>query len=597
MIFSTNALRRILVGRRLFSATLLALLLSNETFGSTGNIEFFQIGNGASVMQAPEGEFAATNHIVTSVPTTFAGPNLNAILGANTFYNQGLTGSNTAVANIEAGHIWNGHETLGHVTQFDHHPTAWDDLSTVGDQQGDLIDRHATWVGSFIGGRLGGSFPGEYQRGIAYGADLQSGAITTEWFSPAYSLGFNLTVDSFNHPYDAQFGSADVINSSWGFTDPTGASFLAQLGDALANQNPGTTWVVSAGNDGNAPNTVGSPGAGYNSVTVGALQNDGSNNYDSIADFSSRAPQDWSGGGFGCSACRAAVDIAAPGTDLTGAFYGGTTGGNNPSLADSMNIAGNNLYSGGLAGTSFASPIVAGAAALLDDASYADTNLSANSSSRDARVIKAVLQNSADKIPGWDNGQTNNAGVIETIQALDYSSGTGALNIDQSYSQYVTAFTQDVPGTPSGNQGQVGATGWDYGSVIAGTDNIYEIGQPLEGGSEFTVTLAWFRQRTGNVQVGITDAAQADLDLIIRDTLTNQVVAQSISGLNVSEHLHFTIPSTSMYQIEVNLFGAIFGNVPQEEYGLAWYGTAVPEPSSVILALLSCVLLSRRRES
>ena len=74
---------------------------------------------------------------------------------------------------------------------------------------------------------------------------------------------------------------------------------------------------------------------------------------------------------------------------------------------------------------------MAGGAALLDSASYNTPALAVNPNSRDARVIKAVLMNSADKIPGWNNGEIphpNGFGGVRTTQSLDYNSGAGAMN-------------------------------------------------------------------------------------------------------------------------------------------------------------------------
>ena len=86
---------------------------------------------------------------------------------------------------------------------------------------------------------------------------------------------------------------ADVINSSWGFEDPTGSSFEAMTIDALALANH-TTVVISAGNSGPGANTVGGPASGYNKIAVGALAADNSNfPYLRPAEFSSRGPNDF----------------------------------------------------------------------------------------------------------------------------------------------------------------------------------------------------------------------------------------------------------------------------------------------------------------
>jgi hypothetical protein len=583
-------------------------------------IDRFKSASGASTTTnlLPESG-SGIGHLQTNLPAPFGGGDVNNIIGANTFYANGFTGQGTITANVEAGHIWSGHETLGHVSQFSHDPSAWDDPGTAGAQQSDLFDRHATWVGMHIGGRNGGANQGTYQTGIAPNTDLKSGALASNWNGNAYALGFNYSGNSFTTPYATYFGTTDVINSSWGdATDKRGVSGFSIGMDGLANQFPRTTFVASAGNDAdpdfnpNTPsitNTVGSPGSGYNAITVGALQNDGNNVYNSVASFSSRGPQDFgfvdfSMGGtvFGCNACRAAVDIAAPGTNLTAAYYGGTTGGNNPTLAGSPNGAagGPNFYSLSIAGTSFAAPITAGAAALVDSASYNTPALAANAASRDARVVKAVLLNGATKIPGWNNGQfphPNGNGGVRTVQSLDFNSGAGALNLTQTYSQYINAGTRDVPGTPSGNQGPVDRVGWDFGEVVFGTDNVYPISQTLAGGTLMRVTLDWFRERAFNTATQtVFDNAQADLDIIVRDTLTGNIISDSFSFINNTEHLNFLLPRTSKYQIEVNFSGAVFNFLAgynTEQYGLAWF--TVPEPTSGLLLAFGLLLAAGRR--
>jgi hypothetical protein len=570
------------------------------------------------------GSGAGSSDLQTSIPGPLTGPSVNNIVGANTFYANGITGQGTVTANVEAGFIWNGHETLGHVSQYVNDASAFDDPGTVGNQTSDLFDRHATWVGMTIGGRNGGPNQGGHQTGIAPGTDLKSGAISSGWAGNAYSLSFGFTANSFTVPYATYFGASDVINSSWSGTDTFGTVGTTIALDGLAIQNPRTTFVAAAGNEAdpdNNPstppvtNTVGMPASGYNSISVGALQNDGSNHYNSVASFSSRGPQDFgyvdfsmNGAVFGCLACRAAVDIVAPGTNLTLAYYGGATGGNNPTLTGSPSGAagGPNVYTAGLAGTSFAAPIVAGGAALLDSASYNTPALAVNPNSRDARVIKAVLMNSADKIPGWNNGEIphpNGFGGVRTTQSLDYNSGAGAMNLTKAYGQYVTAGTRDVPGTFSGLQGPVAPIGWDFGKVTAATDNVYLITPALSAGLVMTVTLDWFRDRVFDVpNLNIDEVAQSDLDLYVRDTITGNIISESVSGVNDVEHLYFTLPRTSLYQIEVSFFGTVFdfsGTHNSEQYGLAWsiMPAAVPEPTSCALAVMVMLVVGscRRR--
>ena len=532
------------------------------------------------------------SHIVSNVPGNFNnGTNINNLIGANRFYDAGFTGQGTITANVEAGHIWNLHESLQHVTQFSHAEAAF------GATTADLYDRHATWVAQHIGGRQTAVNGGAWQTGIAPGTDLRSGALATQWNGSAYALSFNFNGASFNGGYAPFFGTADVINSSWGGTDPTGANFFAVALDGWAAQNSRTTLVASAGNSGPGANTVGFPGSGYNAITVGALANGGNNQYNTVASFSSRGPVDYADSVNGTvTGVRAAVDIVAPGTNLHAAFYGGQTGGNNSTLTGSTDDGSNtNFYTTSVAGTSFASPIVAGGVSLLKSASYNTPELAANLESRDTLVVKSVLMNSATKTLGWNNGQSahsnGNGGVI-TTQALDWAAGAGAMNLDRAFDQFLGAGTRGIAGLSSGNLGLVAAAGWDLGNVLLGSSNSYQIQGLLEGNTLFNVTLNWFRDRTYNPATFTAfDLGQADLNLRIVDVGNNLIISESNSRYNTSEHLSFLIPQTGTYRIDVIYGSNVFGSINNVNYGIAWSGvlSAIPEPGA--LTLLSAVVV------
>ncbi len=514
----------------------------------------------------------AISDLNTNNPTAATGLNVNNYLGANRFYNAGITGKNTVTANVEAGHVWNGHETMTNVSTY-----------FTGTEASGEYDRHATWVGMILGGRKTTSGSGNWQAGIAYGTDLQSGAIATNWNwtgqSTSYSTSFSTSNASFFSTYAHFFGTADVINSSWGFTpDTAGTSTETIALDAMARANRTTTFVVAAGNTGDSTTTsttVNGPASGYNSISVGALTNDGSNVYTSIASFSSRGPQDFYNltTKTTISSVRATVDIVAPGDALVSAYYGGKSGGNGRGTADSYT----NYYSYPIAGTSFAAPIVAGGATLLTSASK---YYSMDVDSRDSRVIKAVLMNSADKVTGWDNGQSTVSNVVTTTQSLDWALGAGRMNLDTAYDQYLSG-TKNVTGMIGGTISNIG---WDLGLVSSvGSHNDYVFDTKLLGGSVFDATLTWFRNCTTNTSTYDTsETGFANLDLQIWDSTFTTLIATSASLYNSSELLHFVLPSTGLYGIRVAYTG-YYGTAAAESFGLAWSATAIPEPGVLVL--------------
>jgi len=487
--------------------------------------------------------------------STVSSSNVNYIVGAERFYNAGYSGANAEISNIEAGHIDNTYTYLTHVTTRVHGGGA---LGTS--------ESHATFVGHIMGGRPLGNV---YGQGIAPNAALYSGAIATAFGSGG---SFSISYDSLVYAYTNSvigFGAVDAINSSWGTTDPTGDGIVTMILDALANQNPNTTFVMAAGNSGGA-NTVLGPASGYNGISVGALAH--ANAYDTIASFSSRGPQHYADPVNGTNASvRAPVDITAPGQSL---FAG--------------------------AGTSYAAPAVAGAVALMADAARGE---SLPTTAHDARVVKANLLNAASKVPAWTNGQTahpNGNGGVRTTQSLDYTYGAGAMNLDRTYDQYLTG-QADITGVTGGTTTH--AVGWDFAEVQLGLSTDIVINQLLAGGTEFRATLTWFRDRTANLGTyDFNDNAFADLNLQIWDSTFTTLYSESVSLYNETEHLAFSLPSTDYYGIRVtypsNRFDLV--GLSTEQFAVAWWGetaSAIPEPGILALLLTGAAALwgHRRR--
>lgn len=560
----------------------------------------------------------------------FNGVYVNDLVGASTFYNLGFGGTRAVVANIEAGAIWNGHETLvGRVSQFIADP------AIVGTQLGQF-DWHATFVGQAIGGN--GQFT--YQDGIAPTTQLWSGSIATQWIPTtgnSFTGSFDITDASFFYPYATAMRTgittggvtrqADVVNSSWGYSDSAGRVTETIAIDALALQGKVVT-VIAAGNEGPATNTVGGPASGYNGIAVAALTGDNlTPPFGLVAPFSSRGPGDFFNPATTTTIpnVRPTVDIAAPGDQLTLAFYGGVTGGHT-SGTDSTNGSGA-YYIPDLGGTSFAAPIVAGGAALMVDAGrlFVDSAV-ASADMLDPRVIKAALLTGAERPAGWTNGQTIVDGAITTTQALDHATGAGTLDLDSTYRLYIgepfsttlDGFTTVYAGigTTLGVPGSGGGTGlqlrgWDLGSVVSdaeasvGRVNVYQLGTPLATGDRFTAALTWFAERTvGSTLASAADVALSNLSLEVwrNDGGLESLVARSIATYSTTEFLRFDVAEPGLYSLRVAGLDQIYNvaetPVADTTFGLAWNVVAVPEPGTVVLAAAAVGLLpfaGRRR--
>jgi hypothetical protein len=590
-LFSVLA-RTLVVAALVFAAGLSATVQADDI-----GISNFYLGAGTGHLQGP---------FVGSV-------NANSVVGAPRFYNAGFTGTNAVIANIEAGYVWNGHETLSHVTTI---PAS---TGSAGE-----IDRHATWNGMVLGGRLAGVSPGEHQRGMAPGAQLATGAIATSWPNSLtrYTGSFSFDTDSISTlgPYRAAFitgvpvtgGSrpADVVNSVYnGSGDFAGSNSLSGTLDALSNENPRTLFVVAPGNNtspnGEGPNKVLYPATGYNNISVAALSSNGGL-YNVPSFFSNGGPNDYFDPVNGTvSAIRQVIDLAAPGENFATAYYGGQTGGNGPTLSGPPNgpAGGPDFYTRSISGTSFSTPTVAGGAALLYDAAYAV--LASTPDARDSRVIKSVLMNSAAKTMGWDNGQIahpNGNGGVHTTRGVDNRVGAGRLNLDRAFDQFLGG-TTDLAGTNHGVLGTVNPIGWDFGEIVQGAANDYLINGTIAAGTTLTATLNWFRDRA---TVGFTDYLDGsfdNLDLELWSTLAGNpvsLISESASRYNNTEHFQFQVPATGQYMLRVRWTEELFDNVSDvnaEHYGLAWSTLAVPEPTTLTLLaiVLAACSLPRRR--
>ena len=322
----------------------------------------------------------------------------------------------------------------------------------------------------------------------------------------------------------------EVITLSIGFAGVSDASDQWSLAlDHIVNTN-GSVITVSAGNDGPAISSMtGLPNGAYNIITVGATGDtlgSPSEDYTRVADFSSRGPT---------SDGRIKPDIVAPGSLL-----------HLPTL-------GSNWADGN--GTSFATPLVAGGAALLKGMGI-DLGFVT-----DPKLIKSVLLNSADKLAGWSHSPT---------QPLDFNQGAGQMNLRKAFEQYLPG--EQDPGT-------VGAVGWDTQAATEASETFYTLDANVLAGEFVTATLVWDRIVTTNTEdidsavYSVDHFDNLDLMLYAADDLSTPLVS-SISQLDNVEHIRFAVPQNGQYVLGVRMTGASPGD--SETYGLTWETTGDP---------------------
>ena len=430
-------------------------------------------------------------------------------VNAEFFWQQGYTGSGVEIGVIDLH--------LGDST----HPAI--DGNYLGSQN---FINGAGWLSGHATAVTGAALSQDLTRlGVAHGAGWWTGQTTNKVGISPKQEAMTVSVETFAQGLGVLNGNpAEVVTMSIGVNGSDTANDQWSLALDHIVGTAGTTVVVAAGNDGPASSSFpGPPGAAYNILSVGATGGTGavvSKDYTRIAPYSSRGPT---------TDGRSKPDIVAPGSLIE-----------LPTLIGTWSV---------VSGTSFAAPIVAGGAALLIDMGL-DRGLDV-----DAKVIKSVLMNSADKLSGWSH---------TSIAPLDPNLGAGQMNLEAAFYQY-----------DAGEQGSgiVSPLGWDHGTLQGTTANTYEIGALVPGGAELSATLTWNRDVTTDVEdiesAVYTASTFENLELFLYnvDDLA-MPVASSISPLDNVEHLFLSSPTTGNYIFEVrSASGAVASPL---SYSLAW---------------------------
>lgn len=530
---------------------------------------------------------------------------VNSVVGWDLLFNAGFRGGSTVIANVEAGHIWFGHEAFNRPAATSNRFHTYNNLAAGSLNE---IDYHATTVGHVLAGS-GFIPPDSYTfagLGMAPEATLVSGAVATEFSSTDFG-SFSVSSDSVIRAYQDFFqgnglgggvARPDVINSSWGGGDPAGQSPESLAIDGLARQNASVAFVVSAGNA--ASGLAAAPAAGFNNISVGSL---GGPSFLQPSDFTSTGMADFHNPvtGTTLTGVRVAVDIAAPGERFFLSAYLGDSGsiGASPDLAGIIEEPSpTDLYFVNLDGTSYSSPIVAGGIALLKDVAKTDPflNHSGNPGAFDTRVVKSVVMAGSRETIGWNNGQ-NPFNV--TTQALDMATGAGSLDLEGAADVYFFG-TRDVSGTGGG---MITEVGWDVGTITLGGMLEYVFAAEFTQEMTLNVALNWFSVREFDDLSGAgSDLAFSNLNLQVWQLdagggFATQVGA-SESVYNNTEFLRIDSITAGSYGLRVLHEGMVFdsgGLADGEQFGLAWRAVAIPEPGVFWLLGVAWLLVLRRR--
>ena len=299
-----------------------------------------------------------------------------------------------------------------------------------------------------------------------------------------------------------------------------------------------TLFVSGAGNGGPGSGTVAPPSTCYNGISVGAYG----------YAYSSVGPTEDNG--------RAKPDITAP----AGA-------------------------------TSFSTPQVAGAAAVLMQTGLRGDGGNDTNAAADMRTVKALLLNGAVKPMDWTNNPPS---------PLDPRYGAGVLNVFNSYEQlaggqhdYIVATSVPAgnPHPPTGASGTIAAlSGWDFNTNTSGANsdeiNHYYFNVTNGGNAAFaaTATLVWNRQHN---ETGINN-----LDLFLYNAANSNLVTCSTSVVDNVEHIFVPNLLPGRYDLQVWKAGGIPGVSVvsfSEVYALAWefssaFLTATPAGGNLLLS-------------
>jgi hypothetical protein len=334
----------------------------------------------------------------------------------------------------------------------------------------------------------------------------------------------------------------------------------------LLAESYGIVIIASIGNGTDAHNPVLYPAAGTNVIGVGVV--DSVNTEDiaiKLAHFALAYPEHSSPGPTGNGRCK--PDLVAPGNCLAAEVNKSTR----------YEPTGN--------WSSYSTPIVAGAVGLLVQKAKEDPDLSlAISPDGGNCVIKAILMNSATKLPYWHKGWLHTDD--DHTAPLDYVQGAGMLNTVGAYEHLVAG---------SYEPGEVPATGWDL-NVLDKTDSeekSYEITILEPDRSYITATLVWNKHYHDTFPFEPAPEKDSNLRLelwaVDPDNPDNDYrLDYSDSKADNVEHIHVPAdPDFNHYKIVLDFSddesqpSTETESITNQRYGFAWNVSEIEETDNI----------------
>lgn len=211
--------------------------------------------------------------------------------------------------------------------------------------------------------------------------------------------------------------------------------------------------------------------------------------------------------------------------------------------------------------TSYATPMVGSAAALLYQAANLDPNLAA--ARNQPEVFKAILMAGAtrNQFPSWTRTPT---------QPLDTTYGAGELNVYNSYNLLKAGQH------PASSTSTVSNTGWDYSSVTQGANQYYYFDVTGNSADRLSVMLTWDEVIT-NAQDNLWNPTVTLPHLNLKlfgasGFVLGSMIDSSVSPVDNLQCIYQTALLPGRYAMEVS---SLSGSA---NYALAWQSTITTYP-------------------